>query len=289
MSKLLLDEHPLLIMPQLAVKIGLNEAIVLQQIHYWVQINEKAKINYKDGYYWTYNTYEEWQKQFPFWSNATIRRAINSLQKLLILVCGNYNKLQIDRTKWYRIDHEVLMKLEEMPCAQIEQFKCSNRAVQEVILSRPLPETTPKTTPKITARIEGKPNGITSLSPVDNFMNVYSGIKDLCYKREVMDIFMHYFGTYQQVVGKQHSIYKHAYTLKAIRKIEDLFLTGIFNPVTNKSIVLDPRTITEMIDKHFATQYKKMDYKLLGFLSEEVLKNRYFEVQHDKMKEVAEE
>ena len=64
MSKLLLDENPLMIMPQLAVKIGLNESIVLQQIHYWLEINRKADKNKRDGFYWTYNSYKEWQKQF---------------------------------------------------------------------------------------------------------------------------------------------------------------------------------------------------------------------------------
>ncbi len=36
MNNLLLDEHPLLVMPKLATLIGLNEAIVLQQVHYWL-------------------------------------------------------------------------------------------------------------------------------------------------------------------------------------------------------------------------------------------------------------
>ncbi|WP_249366800.1 hypothetical protein [Neobacillus rhizophilus] len=36
MSKLLINENPVMIIPSLAVKIGLNEAVILQQIHYWV-------------------------------------------------------------------------------------------------------------------------------------------------------------------------------------------------------------------------------------------------------------
>jgi hypothetical protein len=45
MSKLLLDEQPLLIMPKLATKIGLNESIIVQQIHYWNEINKKSNNN----------------------------------------------------------------------------------------------------------------------------------------------------------------------------------------------------------------------------------------------------
>ena len=35
-SKLLIDEPPLQVLPSLALKIGLNEAIILQQVHYWL-------------------------------------------------------------------------------------------------------------------------------------------------------------------------------------------------------------------------------------------------------------
>lgn len=45
MSKLLISESPLLVLPSLAETIGLNEAIVLQQIHFWTS---KEK-HYKNG------------------------------------------------------------------------------------------------------------------------------------------------------------------------------------------------------------------------------------------------
>jgi hypothetical protein len=110
-NNLLIQEEPLIVLPSLAVKVGLNEAIVLQQIHYWVQLNKKMKNNFRDGYYWTYNTYEQWQKQFPFWHVITIKRIIASLEKKGLIISANYNKLSIDRTKWYRIDYERLESL----------------------------------------------------------------------------------------------------------------------------------------------------------------------------------
>lgn len=121
MSRLLLDEQPLLVMPQLATKIGLHECIVLQQIHYWNQINEKAGNNYKDGFYWTFNSYEQWQLQFPFWSIMTIRRMIAKLETMELVISGNYNRMKIDRTKWYRIDYKVLDSIEDNTCVQKEQ------------------------------------------------------------------------------------------------------------------------------------------------------------------------
>ena len=111
MSKLLLDSQPLVVLPELAAVVGLNEAIVLQQIHYWIEINKKANRNHNDGYYWTYNSYEAWHEQFPFWSKNTIVRIIEKLEKSNLIVTGNYNKLKLDRTKWYRINYEELNEL----------------------------------------------------------------------------------------------------------------------------------------------------------------------------------
>lgn len=107
MSNLLLDEQPLVILPRLAKLIGLNEAIVLQQLHYWV---EKSK-NEKDGSYWVYNTIKEWQEQFPFWSKNTIIRTFEKLEEKGLIKTGIFNKNKSDRTKWYTIDYEQLTKL----------------------------------------------------------------------------------------------------------------------------------------------------------------------------------
>ena len=58
-SKLLFNEEPITINRLAAKVLGLNEAIVVQQVHYWLEINRKAKINLYDNRTWTYNTYEK--------------------------------------------------------------------------------------------------------------------------------------------------------------------------------------------------------------------------------------
>ncbi|WP_432371446.1 conserved phage C-terminal domain-containing protein [Staphylococcus chromogenes] len=104
MSKLLIDDYPIQVLPKLAEEIGLNEAIILQQIHYWLNTSK----HYHDGKKWIYNSYPEWQKQFPFWSLITIKRTIYSLEKQKLLIAGNYNKAKFDKTKWYTIDYQTL-------------------------------------------------------------------------------------------------------------------------------------------------------------------------------------
>ncbi|WP_052137774.1 DnaD domain-containing protein [Heyndrickxia ginsengihumi] len=105
MSSLLLDDKPLIVLPTLATKIGLNESIFLQQLHYWLKDSNQIR----DGYKWVYNTYENWQKQFPFWSVRTLKRIVTGLEKKEIVISSTkYNKMSIDKTKWYRIDYEKL-------------------------------------------------------------------------------------------------------------------------------------------------------------------------------------
>jgi hypothetical protein len=91
--------------------IGLNEAIVIQQIHYWIRKNQENNINYYVGHYWTYNSYADWQKQFPFWCERTIKRIFLSLENKNILISDNFNQMKRDRTKWYRINYEALNRL----------------------------------------------------------------------------------------------------------------------------------------------------------------------------------
>src|SRR5690625_1392965 len=110
MSRLLISESPLLVLPSLAETIGLNEAIVLQKIQFWTS---KEK-HYKDGRYWVYNSYDSWSDQFPFCRKSTIIRILNPLENEGLIITGNYNTLKIDRTKWYAIDYEKMEHLSKV-------------------------------------------------------------------------------------------------------------------------------------------------------------------------------
>ena len=114
MSKLLIDDYPIQVLPKLAEMIGLNEAIILQQIHYWLNT---SKHNY-DGKRWIYNSYPNWVKQFPFWSERTVKRTFSSLEKQDLLFVGNYNKAGFDKTKWYSINYKTLNELVAQPSGQ---------------------------------------------------------------------------------------------------------------------------------------------------------------------------
>lgn len=104
-SKLLISEEPLQVLPGLATAIGLNEAIVLQQLHYWMNPRRNLGIVREDRR-WIYNTYKEWQDNFPFWSLRTIQGIMLKLEREgLIDTTDEFNTDTRDRTKWYTINY----------------------------------------------------------------------------------------------------------------------------------------------------------------------------------------
>ena len=123
---LLISEPPLIVLPSLARLVGLNEAIILQQVPYWLQRSS----NIKDGHRWVYNSYPNWYKQMPVWkSETTMRTAFKRLEKQGLLITANYNKAGFDKTKWYRIDYDKLSSLEnKLPSAKNWQTTSQNLA-----------------------------------------------------------------------------------------------------------------------------------------------------------------
>ena len=124
MSKLLINEQPLQVLPSLANIIGLNEAIVLQQLHFFLRISR----NKVGGRSWVYNTINDWQAEFSFWSVKTVQRTIENLEKSgLVVSTDKFNKMKMDKTKWYTIDYqklnEILPESEKSPFSQNDQME----------------------------------------------------------------------------------------------------------------------------------------------------------------------
>lgn len=142
MSRLLINEPPLQVLPSLAVKIGLNEAIILQQIHYW---SERSKVEI-DGFLWVYNTVPQWREQFPFWSDDTIGRALKSLRERGVVVASRLSKDPFNKTLYYRIDYRSLNASEGADPQPSIAANCGDRSTQDASISIKRTETTTETT-----------------------------------------------------------------------------------------------------------------------------------------------
>lgn len=210
-SNLLLDTSPIVIIPELAVSVGLNEAIILQQIHYWTEQNKRMRKNYKDGYYWTYNTYTEWQKQFPWWSINTIKRTVTRLESNGLIISGNYNKAGFDRTKWYRVNYTELSKITN----KLSLYQ--NEPMERTKLTQPIPETTTEKKHKnITI---GQSQGLTFKKSENIFKTLTDeyGEDRIQYVLEVIDWYIDV--AYPEYTGKTHPEENKAKRMSFVQKI----------------------------------------------------------------------
>ena len=140
MSNIFYNVEPKIINTELACLVGLNEAIVLQQFHYWIEKNKTTGTNCIDGHVWTYGTIQEYRdRDFRFWSVDTVKRTIGSLVKRNFLIKGNYNKMKMDHTNWYAVNYTAIAEwinqnaftsTEEYEKAQSNSAKCPDRTVQ---------------------------------------------------------------------------------------------------------------------------------------------------------------
>ena len=171
-SKLLINEHPLQALPTLAKLLDLNKAVILQQIQYWLGISGHEI----DGYVWIYNSYTEWTQQFPWLTPRGVRWHIKGLEKIGLIVAGEYNKDARDNTKWYRIDYEKLNALLQTSdgVAQSVTPEDTERQVQVALNVKPLPETTSKTTSETT---NNKPK--LHFGEFENVLLTYEELKKL--------------------------------------------------------------------------------------------------------------
>lgn len=103
---------------KIADKYGVNEAIFIQNVYFWIKQNKANDRNYYEGKYWTYNTADALAELFPFWSVHQIKRLIKKLEALEILILGNFNKKGFDRTNWYALSDEIMSIYEENETAQ---------------------------------------------------------------------------------------------------------------------------------------------------------------------------
>ena len=87
--------------PEIAKKVGVNAAVLYQNIVWWTQKNAANDKHYHDGRYWTYNSIKAFDALFPYLTPKQIRTALDKLEEAELILSGTFNKAGYDRTKWY--------------------------------------------------------------------------------------------------------------------------------------------------------------------------------------------
>ncbi|AQT89671.1 conserved phage C-terminal domain-containing protein [Enterobacter roggenkampii] len=168
---LLMPSRPIVINPDLAYSIGLNEAIALQQVNYWLK--ETTSGLERDGVRWIYNTTEQWLEQFPFWSESTLKRTFTRLKQLGVLKVEQLNKSQRDMTNYYTINYESEL-LDEVKVTKSKSSKCTlpsgqNEPMEEVKVARSIGS-------KRTALIRSKCTDVLTENTTENTTDIKNPI-----------------------------------------------------------------------------------------------------------------
>ena len=112
---------------EIANEYGVEIAIMFDMFCFWISKNEANNYNFQDGKYWTFNTYDGLHKMFPYWNVQKIKRILNKMVELDLLIKGNYNENPWNHTTWYAFG-EVGEKLKS--ALSIDWSKVTNRTVE---------------------------------------------------------------------------------------------------------------------------------------------------------------
>ena len=93
---------------QIAIKYGVEPAVFIHNIYFWIRHNQANGRHFYEGKNWTYNSAKAMAELFPFWSAAKISRIIKKLRDEGAIYTGNFNASAYDRTQWYALDESVI-------------------------------------------------------------------------------------------------------------------------------------------------------------------------------------
>ena len=122
---------------ELAKQLGIEEAILIDKFVGWIQYNRANNKNYFDGRTWTFNSAKAYADIFPYMTESKIKRVVARLVELGIMVKGNYNENQYDRTNWYAFTDEGDTLVQNY---YFHSSKMTNGLVQN---ERPIPNNQP--------------------------------------------------------------------------------------------------------------------------------------------------
>lgn len=116
---------------QLACEVGVNEAIILGRIWFFVDHNRLTEKNFYDGKFWMYDSAKAFIKKFSFFNEKQFYRIIEKLENDGWIVTGNYNKRSNDRTKWYSLGQKMIEFLQKDNTESLENERNSHPRKRE--------------------------------------------------------------------------------------------------------------------------------------------------------------
>ncbi|MBP7553965.1 MAG: hypothetical protein KA885_11120 [Spirochaetes bacterium] len=163
----------------LVKRFGLNEALVIQNFAFWINLNKEKNRNVKEGRVWTFQTLNEISEKIKILSVDKIRYSLNKLIRQGVIVKGNFNKTKYDRTVWYAFQDETLLssiidKYTEKQNSQMEKGILPNRISE---IPEPIPNLVTDNKKEVIVELSDDQRDITS-EATTNF-NLDSELKEI--------------------------------------------------------------------------------------------------------------
>lgn len=232
---------------QVAEVVGVDGAIMLENLYFWITKNQANDKHFHDGYYWTYNTQEAFSKLFPFWSRRQIQRILKNLEQGGYIKKGNYNIKGYDQTIWYTLLEPALLLI--APNSAMDCTKQCNGMHQTV---QPIP-----------------------------YINTYNNTDNICICDDEVKKEAKEEKSNKQVKGKTkanaevkeaNEKRKSIKTKEAVSKKDIEYLWGLYpnKKEKKKSIVVIPKRIKEY-------GVEQMERAIKRYCSTETVKNGYIQ------------
>lgn len=90
----------------IAERAGVNSAIILNHLVFWLEKNVVDGVNFKMGRVWVYTTIQGLERVFPYFSQAQIRYALNKLIEADIIMVQQFSGY--DRVNWYSMTDNAM-------------------------------------------------------------------------------------------------------------------------------------------------------------------------------------
>ena len=87
----------------IAKKYGIEEAILLQNLYFWIEKNKANNKHFYNDTYWTYNSKKAFADLFPYMTPRKIDYTLKNLIDNGLIITGNFNANATDRTLWYSL------------------------------------------------------------------------------------------------------------------------------------------------------------------------------------------
>ena len=98
---------------KIAKEYGIEAAIILKHLYYWVKRNQLNERHCHEGRYWTYNSIKAFGELFPYLSERQVRYTLGKLKEQGLILVGNFNDDQRNRTLWYTLTDKGMALFEQ--------------------------------------------------------------------------------------------------------------------------------------------------------------------------------